>query len=210
MHPPAPVLGMAVGVNVQRAALGAVAVDVAASLPRVGRGQRAAQAHRLVVAAGALPAGPLGGGDQVEPEFARKALENALHGAGIRYVYMGNVLGGQPDDRSCYDAAGKVLYDRVQETAAYRQGIDRVRKAFDQGLRVALMCSEGKPELCHRSKLIGETLARLGLPVQHIDENDALESQEAVRDRLTAGQLSLWDDYGFTSRKRYNEEAEDA
>ncbi|NUQ38918.1 MAG: DUF488 domain-containing protein [Caldilineales bacterium] len=145
-----------------------------------------------------------------KPEFARKALENALHGAGIRYVYMGNVLGGQPDDRSCYDAAGKVLYDRVQETAAYRQGIDRVRKAFDQGLRVALMCSEGKPELCHRSKLIGETLARLGLPVQHIDENDALESQEAVRDRLTAGQLSLWDDYGFTSRKRYNEEAEDA
>jgi len=145
-----------------------------------------------------------------KPEFSRKTLENALHGAGIRYVYLGNALGGQPDDRDCYDAEGKVLYERVQETAAYRQGIARLQKAQAQGLRVALMCSEGKPELCHRSKLIGESLSKLGLPLLHIDEKDELKSQEEVRDRLTGGQLSLWDDYGFTSRKRYSEEAEDA
>ena len=34
------------------------------------------------------------------------------------------------------------------------------------------MCSEGKPEMCHRSKLIGATLDELGIPVLHIDEDD--------------------------------------
>lgn len=67
------------------------------------------------------------------------------------------------------------------------------------------MCSEGKPENCHRSKLIGESLLALNIPVLHIDENDTLVDQEAVILRLTGGQLSLFGDLTFTSRKRYGE-----
>ena len=43
----------------------------------------------------------------------------------------------------------------------------------------------------------------------HIDENDALVDQEAVILRLTGGQLSLFGDLTFTSRKRYDEPASD-
>jgi hypothetical protein len=45
--------------------------------------------------------------------------------------------------------------------------------------------------------------------VAHIDENDVLCSQEEVIRRLTAGQLSLFGDLEFTSRKRYSRAARD-
>ena len=41
------------------------------------------------------------------------------------------------------------------------------------------MCSEGRPEQCHRSKLIGEALAAAGIPVCHIDEDGGLLTQDA-------------------------------
>jgi len=137
-----------------------------------------------------------------KPEFSKGALENALREHGIGYVFMGDAIGGQPDDPDCY-ADGRVDYERVSQQAAYRAGIARLQRALDRGLRVVVMCSEGKPELCHRSKLIGETLTELGVPLLHIDENDELQSQAAVIERLTGGQLSLFGGHDFTSRKRY-------
>ncbi len=146
-----------------------------------------------------------------KPDFSRDALEEHLRRAGIRYVYMGDSLGGLPSDRTCYDDEGKVLYERVAEREFYLAGIERLAGAHAQGLAVCLMCSEGKPEMCHRTKLIGRTLARRGLPTAHIDEHDALVTQEDVLLRHTGGQLSLFGDAALpgTSRKRYNRDEPD-
>jgi uncharacterized protein (DUF488 family) len=145
-----------------------------------------------------------------KPEFSKDALERALREAGIRYVYLGDQLGGQPDDPACY-ADGKVVYELVKQRPAFQEGIARVERAARQRLRIALMCSEGKPELCHRSKLIGESLAERGIAVLHIDENDELRAQADVITQLTDGQMSLFGDHDFTSRKRYRTgEDEDA
>lgn len=142
-----------------------------------------------------------------KPEFSKDALEAHLHGEGIRYLYMGDALGGQPTDRDCY-VDDKVVYDRVRGKAFFREGIDRVRRAFQQQVRVALMCSEGKPSECHRTKLIGLTLAEQGIPVAHIDEHDALRSQADVVGELTEGQLTLFGEPEFRSRKRYRPKGE--
>jgi len=139
-----------------------------------------------------------------KPEFSKEALESRLTAHGIRYVYMGDQLGGRPDDPTCY-VDGKVDYERVKQKASYQTGIERLQRALARGVRFAIMCSEGKPETCHRSKLIGESLLALEIPVLHIDENDALVDQEAVIQRLTGGQLSLFGDLTFTSVKRYDE-----
>ncbi|MCB0160946.1 MAG: hypothetical protein KDD83_22590, partial [Caldilineaceae bacterium] len=72
-----------------------------------------------------------------------------------------------------------------------------------------LMCSEGKPETCHRSKLIGKTLDEEGIPVAHIDETDTLRTQAEIIFRLTDGQLSLFGGHDFTSRKRYAQDEQD-
>lgn len=146
-----------------------------------------------------------------KPDFSRERLEEHLRQAGIRYVYLGEALGGLPADRSCYDADGKVDYAKVSERASYQAGIERLVSAQAQGLVVAVMCSESKPEMCHRSKLIGKTLAARGLPVAHIDERDELIGQEDVLLRLTAGQPSLFGDEMLPggSRKRYVARGED-
>jgi uncharacterized protein (DUF488 family) len=143
-----------------------------------------------------------------KPEFSRDALATALEARGVKYVYMGDQLGGQPDDPACF-VDGKVVYEIVAQLPAYQQGIARVARAHERGLRIVLMCSEGKPEHCHRTKLIGETLTARGIPVLHIDEDGALISQDEVRDRLTGGQLNLFGENTFTSRKRYRPEEND-
>ncbi len=140
-----------------------------------------------------------------KPEFSKDALAAGLRGHGIRYLYLGDQLGGRPADRACY-VDDKVVYALVKEKAFYRAEIARVQAAFAKGLRVALLCSEGKPEECHRSKLIGPSLVELGIPVLHIDEHDALRTQDEVVAGLTDGQLSLFGDHDFTSRKRYQAE----
>ena len=144
-------------------------------------------------------------------DFSKDALEAHLRAAGIRYVFMGDALGGRPDDPTCYDADGKVNYDAVEERSFYQSGLDRVAAAHEQRRRVALMCSEGKPENCHRSKLIGKSLVKRGIAVRHIDENGALLAQEDVLARLTGGQLSFFGDEMLPrgSRKRYEHPAED-
>lgn len=139
-----------------------------------------------------------------KPDFSQDALAEHLRQAGIRYVYMGDALGGQPDDPACY-TDGKVDYDKVQSAAFYGQGLERLQEAWRQQLRVALMCSEGKPESCHRTKLIGRSLVDLDIPVAHIDEHDGLITQADALLRVIGGQPSLFGDafYQLTSRKRY-------
>jgi uncharacterized protein (DUF488 family) len=137
-----------------------------------------------------------------KPEFTKEALEAALKARGIRYVFVGDTLGGQPRDPDCY-TGGKVDYEKVRQQAFFQSGLERLRKAHEQRLRAALMCSEGRPEQCHRSKMIGEALASAGIPVRHIDEDGQLLTQTQVMDRLTGGQLDFFGGPALTSRKRY-------
>jgi uncharacterized protein (DUF488 family) len=143
-----------------------------------------------------------------KPEFSKEALEATIKAHGLRYVFMGDTLGGRPDDPSCY-TDGKVDYARVQDKPFYQAGISRLQAAHAQQRRVVLMCSEGKPEECHRARLIAATLTTLGVPVAHIDENDRLCTQADVLARLEGDQLTLFDEPLRTSRKRYKEERDD-
>jgi uncharacterized protein (DUF488 family) len=138
-----------------------------------------------------------------KPEFSKDALAKALAEHGIRYLYIGDKLGGRPDAPECY-VDGRVDYDRVREQPFFLAGIERVEAAHRQRLRVVLMCSESKPEQCHRSKLIGETLAARGVEVAHIDERDQVITHDTAIQRLTDGQLSLFGQESFASRKRYS------
>ncbi len=144
-----------------------------------------------------------------KPEFSKDALSKALAAHDIRYVYVGDTLGGRPDDPTCY-VEGRIDYDQVRARSFFQRGIARILAAHRQQLRVVLMCSEGKPEQCHRTKLIGETLVAQGVPLIHIDEHDALISHAEAIQRLTDGQLSLFGQESFTSRKRYSAPEEEA
>ena len=121
-----------------------------------------------------------------KPEFSKDALKQQLNANGIKYVFMGDTLGGRPSDPDFYNDSNKVDYVKLAKAPFYHQGIGRLQKAHDQKLTVAIMCAEAKPEHCHRTNLIGNTLADLNIPVCHIDENNQLLTQADVQTRQHA------------------------
>lgn len=125
------------------------------------------------------------------PEYNRDNLEKVLKAKQLKYVFMGDAIGGLPKDRTCY-TDDQVDYDKVKGKSFYQDGIGRLIKAFNGNYSVAIMCSEGKPEMCHRSKLVGVTLEEKGIPVIHVDENGSLVTQEKVVRRLVGDQLDLF------------------
>ncbi|MBV6503914.1 MAG: hypothetical protein AKCLJLPJ_02008 [Fimbriimonadales bacterium] len=137
-------------------------------------------------------------------EFNRDALERILPQRGLKYVFMGVDLGGRPACQSCYDAEGRVLYDRVKEQEFFRRGIRQlVKGASAPGRKLCLLCSERKPEACHRSKLIGIALTERGAELGHISEEGQLLGQSEIMKRLGNGQYELFGESQHTSRKSY-------
>jgi uncharacterized protein (DUF488 family) len=137
-----------------------------------------------------------------KPEFSQKSIVNFLTMNNIKYIFMGDKLGGQPVDPSCFEN-GKVDYAKCQEKSYFKEGIVRLRKAWEKQSYVVLMCSEGKPQECHRSKLIGEVLVKENIDVAHIDECGEVKSQEVVISLLHQGQQSFEGFISFSSRKKY-------
>lgn len=140
------------------------------------------------------------------PQFNQTSLKMAIERNGIKYVFLGDKLGGLPDDRSCYDSNGKVVYDFMKDKDFFKEGLNRLITANKKAIKIAIMCSESKPEECHRSKLIGEELLKLDISINHIIAENKAKSQKAVISELTDG-FGLVDLFGdkaeFTSRKSY-------
>jgi uncharacterized protein (DUF488 family) len=136
------------------------------------------------------------------PAFSRDHLAAAIEKAGIRYVFMGDTLGGRPDDEACYDEAGHVDYLACRERPDFKGGFERLRSAFEQDAGAAIFCSELRPEQCHRTKLIAEAMAQMGVPVEHIDADGSLASHGAVMERLRDAQMRLLGGSSEATRSR--------
>lgn len=116
------------------------------------------------------------------PHFNRETLRAILRQADIQYVFMGDCLGGRPDDAGCY-IGGQVDYERVALLPAFQQGLDRLVQGADE-YRISLMCSEKDPITCHRMLLVSRHLAKRHVDVQHILSDGALESQADAECRM--------------------------
>lgn len=145
------------------------------------------------------------------PDFSKDALEKRLKQHSIRYIFMGDTLGGRPKDSSCY-VDNRVDYSRVREKLFFQKGISYLHTAWGKQLRIALMCSEAKPQECHRTKLIGNILTEQNIDVAHIDEAGATKTQLQINQLLTDGQPTLFPEESLVttskkvgiSRKKYS------
>lgn len=137
-------------------------------------------------------------------EFNKDVLVRLLAQHEIIYAFFGYELGGRPNDDTCY-TNGKVDYNLLEQKTFYKKGIERLKSAYEQGLNIVIMCSELKPEDCHRSKLIGDSLFRNEIKVQHIDECGELSDQVAVILKANNGKnpRNLFGELEMTSRKKY-------
>ena len=122
------------------------------------------------------------------PQFNREVLPGALKAHGLRYVFLGDALGGRPADKAFYDGEGFVRYDWLAASPDFLHGIERLM----EGIRkycVVLLCSEEYPRACHRRRLVGRVLREAGVHVLHIRHSGEVEPEE----RLMAEEQSARD-----------------
>jgi uncharacterized protein (DUF488 family) len=131
-------------------------------------------------------------------QFNREALQSAIAGAGMKYLYLGRELGGRPDGAEFYDGDGHVLYGKVADSRLFLEGIERVQAGAER-YRVALLCAEEDPRDCHRRLLVARVLAERGVAViSHIRGDGHLQSEEELLAEIDAehperAQLALFD-----------------
>ena len=119
---------------------------------------------------------------RINPQFNRNSIRDALRAHDITYVFLGEQLGARTKDQSCYEN-GKVRYDRLARTEAFRRGIERVKKGSESH-RLALLCAEKDPIFCHRMILISRPLVDEGFDLHHILESGEVETQVHAEERL--------------------------
>jgi len=81
-----------------------------------------------------------------------------LQKAGIKYIFLGNELGG-------FRKGG---YEAYAATREFQHGLDRLKDAVGNSNAV-IICAEKFPWKCHR-KWIARELYKLGWTVKHIIE----------------------------------------
>lgn len=117
------------------------------------------------------------------PQFARPALEEDLHTAGLSYVWLPS-LGGRRSPRPDSPHAGwrhrafRGYADHL-DTEEFADGLTELLMLAN-GLRTAILCAEVLWWRCHR-RLIADVLTALGVAVVHIRDATAAEPH-----RLTA------------------------
>ncbi len=136
---------------------------------------------------------------RMNPQFNREELEEALPAHGIAYRFLGKELGARSDDPRCYEG-GTVQYNRIAETDLFKHGLKRVLRGTKEGFRIALMCAEKEPLVCHRTILVARHLAEFSVPIVHIHADGSLESHDAALSRLTR-MVNLPEQHLFHSRE---------
>jgi len=112
-------------------------------------------------------------------QFNKDNVQKAIQANGMKYLFLGKELGGQPKDQEFYDSEGYVLYSRIAESPLFAEGIERLIKGINT-YRVAIMCSEENPVHCHRRLLVGRVLADHGVNILHIRSDGRIQSEDDV------------------------------
>jgi uncharacterized protein (DUF488 family) len=117
------------------------------------------------------------------PQFNQVVLEKQVQYERISYLFLGEELGGRPDDPDAYLPDGRVNYRARRKSFAFGAGLERVLAELERR-SVALMCAEEDPLECHRFLMICPELVARGIQPLHIRKGSRLESQEAAETRL--------------------------
>jgi len=118
------------------------------------------------------------------PQFNREEIAAFLKPNGVEYVFLGQELGGRPEDPSCY-RDGRAQYSLIARSRLFASGIRRLL-TLTENFRVAIMCAEKDPLTCHRTILIARHLHELGVEVRHLLEDGGVEGHDELLLRLLA------------------------
>ena len=116
------------------------------------------------------------------PQFNHETLQTELKRHGIAYVFLGKELGPRSNDPDCY-VKGKVDYNRLSQTGHFHEGLRRVGQGM-KSYRIALMCAEKDPIMCHRTILVCRHLRVEEMRIRHILDDGSIEENDQAIKRL--------------------------
>jgi len=116
------------------------------------------------------------------PHFNRDALERELRTRSIKYVFVGEELGGRSKGSADYEN-GQVVYSRLAAKPEFKATLDQIVESA-QNSQVSLMCSEKEPLDCHRTILLSQSLQKFGIRVRHLLADGSSESHGEALQRL--------------------------
>ncbi|GAA2369187.1 DUF488 domain-containing protein [Dactylosporangium salmoneum] len=110
-------------------------------------------------------------GSRRHPQYGKEALADAVSGAGLRYTWQGETLGGRRHSRpgsrhTALRNAAFAAYADHMDTPVFRAAIDELIGAA-AGELPAVLCAETLWWHCHRM-LIADALVMRGAVVEHL------------------------------------------
>lgn len=103
--------------------------------------------------------------------FRKKDFSSELQRRGIKYFYLGDLLGGYREEG----------YDQYTRSEEFKQGIQKLKEVASEH-RTALVCAERFPDKCHR-RFIAARLKADGWQVTHIvDQETTWERKDTEED----------------------------
>jgi uncharacterized protein (DUF488 family) len=129
------------------------------------------------------------------PWADQSSLAGSVQAVGVKYLFLGDRLGGRPSGSQFYDSDGHALYWKIARSESFRTGIKRLCTGAKR-YRIAIMCSEEDPTFCHRRLLVAKVLLEDGVVVSHIRGDGSCESEseplDLSADALFPDEESLW------------------
>ena len=123
---------------------------------------------------------------RTNPQYNRETLPQALRARGLGYAHV-PALGGlrsrrkdvPPEVNAFWQNSNFHNYADYAMSAAFREGMDELRRLQEESGPCAIMCAEALWWRCHR-RIIADYLLAAGEPVSHI-----LASGEAAPAKMT-------------------------
>ena len=138
---------------------------------------------------------------RIAPQFNRAGARGALMDEGLRYLYLGEQLGGRPTRDEHYDHEGHAD-DLMAAEPDFLRALERLVVGSAASHRIALLCSEGQPAHCHRRLAGWQGPCRSGVVLRHLP--GSLLRGQAVTLRVSDDQAALFAPYGATRWRLHN------
>jgi uncharacterized protein (DUF488 family) len=124
------------------------------------------------------------------PHFDRNPLETFLTMNDIRYRFLGDKLGGMPQDREMIERwrqghLDPLIVAHLRTTEPWQEGIAELVQLIKSrgGTNVCILCSEGDPNECHRKAVALDAAECLSdLEIVHLSAGKPVSMEVGVQE----------------------------
>lgn len=124
--------------------------------------------------------------------FDQLPLQEAIEDAGMRYRFLGDRLGGVPQDpvvraRWQQGRLDEMIIAHLRASEPWQEGLAEVASLLraSGGQRVCVMCSEAEPAECHRKAIALDLAAAIeGLELRHLSAGRSVTTEVGLQQVL--------------------------